>query len=328
MVASSGYSGAVILPSTPSIALTTGACSNPSGDNKTWPIANGVKRYLDPNYGSAPIVQTELDEIQTLTMTGGPTGGNFTLTFGGNTTANIPWNATAAQVQTALQALASIGAGNVLCTGGPLPATPVAVEFTGTLGFANQATMAESSLGLTGGTSPQVNVAVTQNGQVFTTISSTLYTIQWLGAVVIFNTALLGASVGVRFFTGGGGYFPWTVLANITLWGFDGQTTFQDNTSIQGDGLGGLSASAGYKTFQPLLLEGTFTVTKWWVPTSQDGFSGDITNGTLFIISGVMMSGNRYEGYAYAKKDSIKSDVQKLTDSSLDFQFSGQFYCV
>jgi hypothetical protein len=114
----------------------------------------------------------------------------------------------------------------------------------------------------------------------------------------------------------------------VTQWGFDGMRSFQETTAIQGDGNGGLLAGAGFKTFQPLLLEGTFTVTKFWVPESQSGFAADITNGTLFIISGVEMTGNRYEGYVYAKKLSIKQDVQKLTESSLDFQISGQFYLV
>ena len=50
----------------------------------------------------------------TLTAGGSPpTAGNFTLTFGGQTTANIAYNATPAQVQTALEALSTIGAGNV-----------------------------------------------------------------------------------------------------------------------------------------------------------------------------------------------------------------------
>ncbi|WP_292980981.1 hypothetical protein [Mycobacterium sp.] len=44
-------------------------------------------------------------------------GGTFTLTFGGKTTTAIPWNANAATVQAALEALSSVGAGNVTVTG-------------------------------------------------------------------------------------------------------------------------------------------------------------------------------------------------------------------
>ena len=45
-----------------------------------------------------------------------PTAGSFTLTKGADTTAAIAWNATAAAVQAALEAIASVGAGNVIVT--------------------------------------------------------------------------------------------------------------------------------------------------------------------------------------------------------------------
>lgn len=47
-----------------------------------------------------------------------PSGGTFTLTFNAQTTAPINYNATATDVQTALEALNNIGAGNVTVTGG------------------------------------------------------------------------------------------------------------------------------------------------------------------------------------------------------------------
>lgn len=51
------------------------------------------------------------NEVQTIVIDA--TGGTFTITFGGNTTSALDFDATAAQVQAALEALASIGAGNV-----------------------------------------------------------------------------------------------------------------------------------------------------------------------------------------------------------------------
>lgn len=102
-------------------------------------------------------------EVQSVTITGSPTGGNFTLTFGGETTANIPWNATAAQVRAALEGLAGVSSGDVTVTGGPAPGTAFAVTFVGTK-YGNQAQMTASAAGLTGGTSPAVNVATTTQG--------------------------------------------------------------------------------------------------------------------------------------------------------------------
>lgn len=51
------------------------------------------------------------NEVQTLTINA--TGGTFTGTFGGQTTTALAYNATAAVVQAALEALSSIGSGNV-----------------------------------------------------------------------------------------------------------------------------------------------------------------------------------------------------------------------
>lgn len=74
------------------------------------------------------------DEVQRVSLTGGAFEGTFTLSFGGQETDPIPYNATAAQVQAALEALSSIGARNVVCSGGPLPGTPVVITFAGNLG--------------------------------------------------------------------------------------------------------------------------------------------------------------------------------------------------
>jgi hypothetical protein len=71
-------------------------------------------------------------DVQTITM-GTVTSGTFTLTFLGQTTAALQWNSSALAIQTALQNLTTIGAGNVECTGGPLPGTGVVINFTGTM---------------------------------------------------------------------------------------------------------------------------------------------------------------------------------------------------
>lgn len=65
------------------------------------------------------------------------TDGTFTLAFGGDTTDPIAHDAAAEDVQTALEALESIGEGNVECTGGALGTAPVAVEFVGELAGTN-----------------------------------------------------------------------------------------------------------------------------------------------------------------------------------------------
>jgi hypothetical protein len=77
----------------------------------------------DPWSGSsAPTVAvqasaTGTNEVQKVELLYGPTGGTFTLTFQGLTTGGIAYNASAATVQTALEALANIAVGDVTVTG-------------------------------------------------------------------------------------------------------------------------------------------------------------------------------------------------------------------
>jgi hypothetical protein len=112
----------------------------------------------------AAVPATGTNEVQTITITGTPTGGTYTLTFSGQTTANIAYNATASAVQSALEALSNIPTGAVLCAGGPHPGTPITATFQGDLAGADVPQMTASSAGLTGGTTPTVTVTTTTPG--------------------------------------------------------------------------------------------------------------------------------------------------------------------
>lgn len=107
---------------------------------------------------------TTQSEVQTLTVTGTPTGGTLTLTYKGYTTAGIAENAAASDVVSALVLLPTIGTAGVTATGGPLPGTPVVVTFAGQNAGQAQALMTASGAGLTGGTSPAATVARTTAG--------------------------------------------------------------------------------------------------------------------------------------------------------------------
>ena len=102
------------------------------------------------------------NEVQSIAITGAPTGGSYTLTFTppdgapAETTVPIAWNATAAVVQAALEGLRYIRIGDVTCAGGPHPATPVTVTFTGRLAARNIAQITGTGTALTpsGGVNP------------------------------------------------------------------------------------------------------------------------------------------------------------------------------
>lgn len=87
-------------------------------------------------------------EQQSITLTGGPTGGTFTLTFGAATTGNIAYNASAATVQTALRSLSTIGQYGVSVSGAA--GGPYTVTFTGPLANTNVGAITGDGTGLTG----------------------------------------------------------------------------------------------------------------------------------------------------------------------------------
>ena len=111
---------------------------------------------LETMYGYAA------DAVQTVTLTGAPTGGTFTLTFDGDTTSNINYDASAATVQSDLAALDSIGSGNVVVTTGINGGWQV--RFTGSLAGTFESQLTASGSGLTGGTSPGVSVSTLSLG--------------------------------------------------------------------------------------------------------------------------------------------------------------------
>ncbi len=97
------------------------------------------------------------DEVQTLAQaTGTSTGGTFKLTFtdtNGNSaqTAAIAYNASAATVQTALEALDNVVAGTIVAAGGALP-TAVTLTFKDLFSGKDEPSIVVDNTSNTGGT--------------------------------------------------------------------------------------------------------------------------------------------------------------------------------
>lgn len=307
-----GYLALVNLASGASVGSANLLLVN-AGDDKTFTVAlPSIYRYLDISV--TPVVQLEYDEVQTVTITGVPTGGTFTLTFGVNTTTGIAYNASAATVQAALVALASIGANNVVVTG--VAGGPYTVEFTGTLGFANQASMTASGAGLTGGTSPSVVIAILQNGQGWTTASTTTYTVRAATAQVVMTTPLLGATVNCRLSTFN--YFTYTSIAQATDITFHPTTAMLDTTVLQG------ASGAGWSTFIPGLSGGDFACKTWELASGATIFLADLTSRNLLIVSFVAPDGSHaFEGSCYLSASNIQSSVSTLAAEDLTFKLTG-----
>lgn len=124
------------------------------------PMTQAFPQFLNDIVRTAA---TATSEVQTVTVTGTPTGGTFLLRFKGYS-ATIPFGATAAQVVSALTPLSSVGSGGVTATGGPFPGTPVVVTFANQLGGQSVPLLTADATGLTGGTTPTVTVARTTAG--------------------------------------------------------------------------------------------------------------------------------------------------------------------
>src|SRR5262249_41215198 len=110
-----------------------------------------------------------VNAVQTLTFGGTVTGGTFTLTFNGQTTGAINWSATTstlqANIQAALNALPTIGAGNTVVSNAANPT----ITFQNGLGGTSVPTMTVNGAALTG-TNPTAKVATTTTGVTATTL--------------------------------------------------------------------------------------------------------------------------------------------------------------
>jgi hypothetical protein len=97
-----------------------------------------------------------LNERQRVQFSATPTTGSYTLSFSGQTTPPLNYNATVTTVQNALTSLSSIGANNVNVGGGPMPGTPLEVTFQNALNNSDQPQMTASGSGLDNGATVQV----------------------------------------------------------------------------------------------------------------------------------------------------------------------------
>lgn len=303
-MALAAYNSSVLITSQPSIATTNEATS--TSDQLTYTITTAAHRYFDPFVAVG--VQAQYDETQSITITGGATGGTFTLVFGAQTTATIAWNDTAATVQTRLQALSSILAGNALVTG---PAGgPWIVEFSGTLAKAAQSLITLGTNSLTGGSSPSVAIARVQAGAAWATIT-TGFTLYRCIARVVFAVAQQNGTQ-VRFSTAN--YFAYATFVDVGSGDFGAKMGMADTTIFN---------TAGAKSYIPTLLEGVLKLTTFWISIAR---STSFLARDLLVVSFVLSTGNRYEGFCYASDMDIKFDPKNAIAQDITFQLTNEFF--
>lgn len=99
---------------------------------------------------------TVANGTQTLKITGSPTGGTFTISYSGQTTAPIARNAAPGVVQAALEALSNLAPGDVSVSGSA--GSTYVISFTGNATTADYVVVTADATGLTGGTTPAITV--------------------------------------------------------------------------------------------------------------------------------------------------------------------------
>jgi len=115
-----------------------------------------------------PRVTKKTAEVQTIDL-GAASAGTITITFDGQTTGGIAYDAAAATVRAALEALPNVQVGDIAASGGPLPDT-ISLSFAGQYLGIDVPEVTVTPTGLTGGT---VTVATTTEGA----------TVNWVGTL-------------------------------------------------------------------------------------------------------------------------------------------------
>lgn len=91
------------------------------------------------------------DEVQLITKSGTVTSGTFTITYSGQTTAAIPFDASADDIEDYLSLLSNVLPGDIIVTGGPISVTPAILTFQGALAGTNVGEVTIGSGSLVGG---------------------------------------------------------------------------------------------------------------------------------------------------------------------------------
>ena len=146
---------------------------------------NASVAFFAPELTAQPTGVAGTAGVQSVTLTGTPTAGTFTLSAGAQTTAPIVYNATATAVQSALTALS--GYSGITVTGGPGPTTAWVVTFPAS---ETPVTLTGSGANLTPNTAG-VAVAVT-TAEIQTTNSATVVLPSvWQDAGLIADTGIV-----------------------------------------------------------------------------------------------------------------------------------------
>lgn len=220
---------------------------------------------------------------QVATITGSPTGGTFTLSYGGETTAALAYNAAPAEVQAALEALAGIPAGGVGVTGSAGGFYTIA--FTGNATTADYTAITADVTALTGGTTPAITFTTNEgvgmpNG---TALNPAAYT-----PMDIASSFKPGFSATTPYQVVGSCVIPYLSLESLS-YRFGVTDTASQSATLRGDSLYYSPGSSWTEEFT-----GTNTANQAvTVAHPAIVYRGDTTNGARYALGVSTASGKR-----------------------------------
>lgn len=131
---------------------------NIGGPAKQVPSMGGT--FIAKGFSDGITMTAGANEVQTMTQTGGGTGGTYRLRFMGKETTDLAISANASAIQAAIQALSTVGSGNMLVSG----TGPFVFTAAGALAGKELELIRVVKKAFTGGTTPDATIVKTTRG--------------------------------------------------------------------------------------------------------------------------------------------------------------------
>jgi hypothetical protein len=259
-----------------SVQITPAACQV-SGSFFGKALTDGATLATAPN------------AVQTVQVTGTPTGGTFKLSYRGQETAAIAYNALAAAMVSALEAVPGIGSGNVAVS---LASSTYTITFQGALAGTVQPMLRLANNGLTGGTSPSVTIAQTTAGDYDTMPLVpvvpghwSIYVADSQAGLAAGKLAAATSGVAAAGFDFGGRHNPYFTLDRAGVQAAGNALEFTDTTEVDPKFVANLLVAAN-STGMALLSTLRSGATKWVRMEAIGPVIGGTADTHKFIVEG------------------------------------------
>jgi hypothetical protein len=153
-----------------------------------------------------------------------------------------------------------------------------------------------------------VVVQSSPDGTTWSTASG--YTLNLVGGIVTFASPVTGRQVRLA----SGKYQPWILIGGANKVDFSASLDTEDVTEFN---------TTGTHSYLPTLMSGTVKASVWWLNTAR---VAALQNRDKLIVSFVLPTGRRLEGYCFTTDSNVQSDVKSAVKEELTFLLTDQFF--